>query len=205
MPQPDPLHSDQAPAASAAGITTFDDLFRDAYPGLFRFAYRLVNSRELAEEIVQEVFLELWRRRDVVDPCSVARAYLYTATRHVAISALRRSRVEAKAMIRDDVGVGTTHGAAEPDIVEMIEAVDLDAAIARAVETLPERCRLVFTLSRREQLSYAAIAAALGISVKTVEAQMARAFRILRTRLAPYLTALLVTALSTGASGRSWL
>lgn len=203
MHQPDPLHSDQAPAPPAAGIATFDDLFRDAYPGLFRFAYRLVNSRELAEEIVQEVFLELWRRRDIVDPCSVARAYLYTATRHAAVSAIRRSRLEARAATRGDIGVGATHGAADPDVLEAIEASDLDAAIAQAVETLPERCRLVYTLSRREQLSYAAIAAALGISVKTVEAQMARAFRLLRTRLAPYLTALLVAVLNTGASGRS--
>lgn len=204
MTQPDPLHPDQPPATFARGITTFDDLFRDAYPGLFRFAYRLVNSRELAEEIVQDVFLELWRRRDVVDPCSVARAYLYTATRHAAVSAIRRSRVEAKAVTRDDIGVGATHGAAGSDILEVIEASDLDAAIARAIETLPERCRLVYTLSRREQLSYAAIAAALGISVKTVEAQMTRAFRILRTHLAPYLATLLIAVLNAGgAPGRS--
>jgi len=200
MMQPDPLEPDQAPALPAAGITTFDGLFRDAYPGLFRFAYRLVNSRELAEEVVQDVFFDLWRRRDVVDPCSVARAYLYTATRHAAISAIRRARVEARAAIRDDVGVGTTHGVVGPNAAETVEASDLDTAIARAVETLPERCRLVYTLSRREQLSYAAIAAALGISVKTVEAQMARAFRILRTRLAPYLTALLLAALHAGAA-----
>jgi RNA polymerase sigma-70 factor (ECF subfamily) len=176
-------------------------LFRDAYPGLFRFAYRLLNSRELAEEIVQDVFLDLWRRRDVVDPCSVARAYLYTATRHAAISAIRRSHVEARAATRDDIGVGITHGMPSSDAAAAAEASDLDEAIARAVESLPDRCRLVYTLSRREQLSYAAIAAALGISVKTVEAQMGRAFRILRTRLASYLAALLLAALGAGGVG----
>ena len=200
MPQPDPVPPDSAPPAAAGEITTFDDLFRDAYPGLFRFAYRLLSSRELAEEIVQEVFLDLWRRRDMIDPCSVARAYLYTATRHAAISAIRRSRVEAKAAERDDVGIGATHGAVGPSAVERIEAADLDAALAQAIEALPERCRLVYTLSRREQLSYAAIAAALGISVKTVEAQMARAFRILRVHLAPYLT-VLVVVVSAGVAG----
>lgn len=200
MPQPDPIDPERVPTAFTGGISTFDDLFRDAYPGLFRFAYRLVNSRELAEELVQDVFLDLWRRREVVDPCSVARAYLYTATRHAAISALRRFQVEARAANRDDVGVGATHGTPGPDALELTEASDLDAAIARAVESLPERCRLVYTLSRREQLSYAAIAAALGISVKTVEAQMARAFRLLRTRLAPYLAMLLLAALQAGGA-----
>lgn len=205
MTQPNPPHPDQTPASHVGEITTFDDLFRNAYPGLFRFAYRLVSSRELAEEVVQDVFLELWRRRDVIDPCSVARAYLYTAVRHAAITAIRRSRLEATAVTRDDIGIGSTHSAADPDIAEMIQASDLDAAVARAVETLPERCRLVYTLSRREQLSYAEIAAALGISVKTVEAQMARAFRLLRTRLAPYLSTLVVTSLHAGASLPGWL
>jgi len=200
MPQPDSSPFDAAPAPPAAKIATFDDLFRDAYPGLFRFAYRLVGSRELAEEIVQDVFLDLWRRRDIVDPCSVARAYLYTATRHAAISAVRRLRIEALAATRDDIGAGETHSVPSPDAEEMVEALDFDVAVARAIESLPERCRLVYTLSRREQLSYAAIAAALGISVKTVEAQMARAFRMLRSRLAPYLAILLVAALNAGST-----
>lgn len=178
----------------------FDELFRATYPGLFRFAQRMTRSPEAAEEIVQEVFFDLWRRRDLVDPRSVAHAYLYTSVRHAVISRVRRSRVEERTQQRDDLGSGATHGSAGPSADEAVEVADLSAAIERAVESLPERCRLVYTLSRREHLSYAAIAAALGLSVKTVEAQMANAFRQIRTRVAPYLGSVVVAILTAGSS-----
>ncbi len=180
---------------------TFDDLFKANYPGLVRFAYRMVGSRETAEEIVQEVFLQVWRRRDVLDPGSVARAYLYTATRYGAASWIRRARVDRTVWNRDDMGAGTTHSSTGASAADAVELSDLNAAIEAAIDALPEGCRLVYTLSRREHLSYAGIAAALGLSVKTVEAHMARAFRHLRTRLAPYLGTLIITVLSAGSTG----
>lgn len=176
----------------------FDTLFRATYPGLVRLAYRFVGARDTAEEIVQEVFLSLWRRRDELDPQSLAHAYLYTSTRHAAVSWLRRARLERNAQCRDDVIGGATHGSPGANAAEALELSELNLAIERAIEGLPKRCRLVFTLSRREHLSYAAIAAALGLSVKTVEAQMARAFRHIRTSVSPYLGALVLTVLSAG-------
>jgi RNA polymerase sigma-70 factor (ECF subfamily) len=185
--------------AAAGARAAFDELFRATYPGLYRFAYRLSRSPEAAEEIVQEVFFDLWRRRDLVDPSSVAHAYLYTSVRHAVISRVRRLRVEERTEERDDLGSGATHGSTGPSADEAVELADLSAAIDRAVECLPERCRLVYTLSRREHLSYAAIAAALGLSVKTVEAQMANAFRQIRTRVAPYLGSV-IALLAAGSS-----
>lgn len=198
---PPPDDPDAASSAGEPASATFDDLFRANYPALVRFAYRMVGSRDTAEEIVQEVFLNLWRRRHEVDPTSVARAYLFTATRYGAVSWIRRARVERELLGADEASPNATHGSAEVGAGEAVELSDLDAAIEAAIAALPERCRLVYTLNRREHLSYAAVAAALGLSVKTVEAQMARAFRHLRTRLAPYLGALLITVLHAGNTG----
>jgi RNA polymerase sigma-70 factor (family 1) len=190
-----PSDPDPSGPGNERACASFDDLFRANYPALVRFAYRLVGSRDAAEEIVQEMFLHLWRRRDEMDPTSVARAYLFTATRYGAVSWMRRTRIERTASERDDLGAGTTFGSASPGAADALEAADLETAIEAAIAALPERCRLVFTLHRREHMSYAAIAAALGLSVKTVEAQMARAFRHLRTRLAPYLGAVAIAAI----------
>jgi len=74
--------------------------------------------------------------------------------------------------------------------------------LARAVDQLPERCRLIFTMSREQGLSYAEIARILGISIKTVETQMGRALKALRSRLAGYL-ALALTVASVGATSHS--
>jgi RNA polymerase sigma-70 factor (ECF subfamily) len=81
------------------------------------------------------------------------------------------------------------------DGLSHVEAADLATALARGIDQLPERCRLIFTMSREQDLSYAEIARILGISVKTVETQMGRALKALRSRLAGYL-ALALTVVS---------
>ncbi len=162
----------------------FDALVETHYPGLCRFAHRLVRSREVAEDIVQDVFAELWCRWpdfDVRDPLP----YLFRAVRNRVINHHRQHNVRRR---WHDHIVGEmedraerAHGATD------LEASDLRAAIDRTVDELPDRCRLIFLMSREQDLTYTQIADALGISVKTVEAQMTRALRTLRTRLAGYL------------------
>ena len=160
----------------------FDAIFRAHYPGLVTFLDRLLRGRGEAEEVAQEVMLELWRRRDGLDIRESLRAYLYRAARNRALNVLRHERVVEAAAPYARMPE-SEQARAEPDLLEQ----ELDAAVAAAVAQLPERCREIFQLSRVDGLRYVEIADTLGISVKTVEAQMGRALRLLRERLASWL------------------
>lgn len=160
----------------------FDAMFRAHYPHLVAFAQGLLRDRATAEDVAQEVMLELWRRREDVAITESLRAYLLRATRNRALNQVRhanvRKRAEPQLMSEDSVNATGTS--------ELV-AGELKDAIVAAIAELPPGCREVFEMSRGRGLRYAEIATTLGISVKTVESQMGKALRHLRTRLAPWL------------------
>ena len=160
----------------------YDTLFRIWYPNLVHLAQGMLRDRAAAEEVVQDVMLELWRRRESLVVQDSIRAYLFQSTRNRALNHVRRLDVEKR---------GEPHAAERLTMPSQADAKvverELAAAIAEAVAALPERCREVFELSRVHGLRYSEIATTLGISVKTVEAQMGKALRTMRERLAPWL------------------
>jgi RNA polymerase sigma-70 factor (ECF subfamily) len=133
---------------------------------------------------VQEVMLELWRRRDRLDPSGSAQAYLFQATRNRALNHLRHLQVQRKA-VPQLAGEEARDATAPSRLV----AQEIHTALRYALEELTPRCREVFELSRVHGLKYGEIAETLGVSVKAVEAQMGKALRVLRERLAPWLPA----------------
>ena len=162
--------------------SAFDNIFRAWYPSLVRSAESIVRSRAIAEEVVQDVMLELWRRRESLARDSSPQAYLFLSTRNRALNHVRHERVERRGELEaiELARVGATGPA------QLVEE-EIEVALRNAVAELPARCREVFELSRTHGLKYAEIATVLGISVKTVEAQMGKALRTLRERLAPWL------------------
>lgn len=158
----------------------FDSVFRAYYAQLVGVGLGLLGERATAEDVAQEVLLELWRRRENIVLETSLRAYLVRATRNRALNHLRHERVAREA---DPEAVGRAQApAADQDLIEQ----EMDAAVGQAVRALPARCREVFELSRVHGLTYAEIAHALGISIKTVEAQMGKALRAMRERLASW-------------------
>ena len=160
----------------------FDAIFRAWYPSLVRAAESLVRSRAVAEEIVQDVMLELWKRRETLDANTSAQAYLFQSTRNRSLNYLRHERVERQA----EPQLSRSEAVDAPADSLMVEQ-EIHQAMRRAVDGLPERCREVFELSRTHGLKYSEIAQTLGISIKTVEAQMGKALRVMREELAPWL------------------
>jgi len=141
-----------------------------------------VRSRAVAEELVQDVMLELWKRRETLAEESSPQAYLFQATRNRALNHIRHARIER---------LGEPH-ATRPEAVDstahsLVVEEEMHVAVKKAVDRLPDRCREVFVLSRTHGLKYAEIATALGISIKTVEAQMGKALKTLREELAPWI------------------
>lgn len=173
------------PAADAA----FDALFRAHYAALCRFVLPFVRSRAVAEELVQDLFFAIWQRPDRGAAPELTRTYLYTAARNRAISYLRRERLQDQ-WAAGEAAAGRTERTAGDDL----EQAELESVVYRAIDELPPRCRLVFTMHRQQRLTYAAIAEALQISVKSVEAHMGRALTHLRAALGPYLASSVLLA-----------
>lgn len=165
----------------------FEQIFRAYAISLCAFANSYVESRDEAEELVQDLFFRLWEHRLTTAMPRGLRPYLYAAVRNRALNVLRQRRLERslrERLVRDQA---VKAGADESPAPEgALAAKDLAEALDRAVAELPPRCREVFALLRHRHLSYAETAELLAISPKTVEIHMSRALAILRERLAPW-------------------
>jgi RNA polymerase sigma-70 factor, ECF subfamily len=183
MTQPRFVQPAAAPGPSGTDAEAmFDALVREHYARLCQFALDLVGSRADAEEVVQDVFTSVWLQWPGTRPKDPI-AYLYGAVRRASASRHRKAFVR-EAWLRAEATVDRL----ERTVADEYEERSILAALARAIDRLPQRCRLVFTMSREQDLTYNEIARALGISVKTVETQMGRALNALRRALAPHLS-----------------
>jgi RNA polymerase sigma-19 factor, ECF subfamily len=160
----------------------FEAVFRAHYPRLVRMAESIVHDRASAEEIAQEVMLELWRRRESLHVEQSFGAYLVRSTRNRALNHVRHQRI-----VERELAAATIEAGEFPATDAETLGVELERAVREAIDALPERCREVFQLSREQGLRYAEIAGVLKISVKTVEKRMGQALSELRERLAPWL------------------
>ncbi|MBI4502016.1 MAG: RNA polymerase sigma-70 factor [Gemmatimonadetes bacterium] len=167
--------------AGAGAHDACDSLFRSYYARLVAVAESMLRERAAAEDVAQDVMVELWRRRESIVLETSLRAYLFRAVRNRALNHIRHQRVAPRADL--EAAADLAGAAADRDVMEG----ELNAALRAAVGDLPDRCREVFELSRVQGLKYAEIAETLGISIKTVEAQMGKAIRVLRVRLAAWL------------------
>lgn len=161
----------------------FDTIFRQWYEPVVRSANRVLRDTGVAEELSQDVFLELWRRRETLAPDSSVAGYLMQSVRNRSLNHLRHLAVQKKSVVY-------VEALSEP--MERADAKahasELRTAMIQAIATLPPRTQEVFLLSRERGLRYSEIAEQLGVTVKAVEANMSRALRILREQLAPFMT-----------------
>jgi RNA polymerase sigma-70 factor (ECF subfamily) len=160
-------------------------VFRSHFAGMASFVQRFVHSPDVAEELVQDIFLKLWTKRDQLAEIETLKTYLYRAARNQALNHLRRMKLERR---WQEEHADEAEPAVSFTAVENATEQELAAAVQAAVARLPPRCREVFLLSRDGGLTYAEIAKALDISVKTVETQMGRALKSLRLALERYRT-----------------
>lgn len=156
-------------------------VFREFYAPLGQVVYRVVPDRAVVEDLLQDVLLRLWQGRATLPVLDSHRAYL---TRAALNAALRYAARDKKQVAWDDAPPAATAAAAAPDALAALHHADTETAVAAALALLPPQCRVVFELSRYEELSYQEIAETLAISPKTVENQMGKALRVLRGALA---------------------
>ena len=154
-------------------------LFSTYFSSLVGVAHRIVQDQDMAKDIVQDVFVRLWSHRDTLRITSSLQSYLKRSVVNKAIDYKRRFYDKNKEALDDQKERFYHINHAEDRLSEE----DTRQQINHAINTLPERCRLVFILSRHEALTYAQIAEKLDISIKTVENQMTKALKILRQAL----------------------
>ncbi len=158
----------------------FSELYRHYVPGLISFACSIVKDRQAAEEIVLDVFLKLWENRNALKAIEQLNKYIYVATRHTSISFLRKkNKFYYNDFDEDDL---YTFHTPESGLISKQNIEDIN----KAIQSLPSKCRLIFRLVKEEKLKYSEVADLLGISVKTVEAQMAIANKRLVAILKKY-------------------
>ena len=161
----------------------FRAMFEALYPSLCSVVARRVGSRAIAEELVQDVFLRVWERRESLDSQQSITGYLYRAARNQASNHLKHRGLAD----RSRHAIVLSLRPAETATDEEARFNEIAGVAQEAIDELPTRCREIFLLSRHAELSYAEIARLLGLSVKTVETQMGRALKTLRARLLPFL------------------
>lgn len=155
-------------------------LFQKYYKLLCSHGVRFVHSKEVAEDLVCEVFYKFWNDRIYERITSSYRAYLFKAVRFSAYNYLRWELSKHNQNV-DTKEVWLAMDSQHPEDTLLLD--ELAQEIQRLIENLPPQCRRVFMLSRFENKKYAEIAGELGISVKAVEAHVSKALDILRTRL----------------------
>lgn len=159
-----------------------EQIFRQYYAYVCQAVYRILPDEVLVEDICQEVFLELWRRRSRLEVKTSLSAYLRRAAVNRTLNYLRDQKITF-----DEDSDELPLTSQMTGVVQDLEAKEMEELIDRAIDQLPERCRLVFVLSRFHEMSYQQIADELDISVKTVENQISKALKYLRETLGPHL------------------
>ncbi|MBC7866412.1 MAG: RNA polymerase sigma-70 factor [Gloeobacteraceae cyanobacterium ES-bin-316] len=164
-------HSDQA---------AFKELYCLLYKDLFRFATVFVYEKELAEEVLQDVFTKMWLQRDQLSRIHNLKVYLYSSVKNAAIN--YRKKYPLQSLTDPDLSaIELSYSACTPE--DLMISNQMLAAINHAIHSMPPKCKLVFLLVKEDELKYREVADILNISIKTVETQMGIALKKLATAI----------------------
>jgi RNA polymerase sigma-70 factor (ECF subfamily) len=164
---------------------TFEKVYKHYLRPLHVYAISMLKDEDTAKGMVQNVFLKLWERRERLSFGGSIQAYLYGAVYNECLNNIRHQKVKVNHQQY------VTHTMKDSEGENGMELLDLKEKLQQALNELPEKCRTIFQMSRFEDLKYQEIADRLSISIKTVEAQMGKALRILRVKLVDYLPLIL--------------
>lgn len=153
---------------------------------LLQLAYTIVRSKEMAEEVVEDVFIQVWQKRERMRTVEKFSFYLYMMTRNIGRSHLRKYGAK-KHFPLDEVSVPYYHITITPE--DLLITGETLQRINKAINDLPPQCRLIFKLVKEDGLKYKEVAELLQLTPKTVENQMGIALRKIQAMLALILPA----------------
>ncbi|MBI9068740.1 MAG: RNA polymerase sigma-70 factor [Salinivirgaceae bacterium] len=161
----------------------FELLFRKYFTVLSNVAYSVVKDRDEARDITQQVFIKFWDKRDDVNIQDNIKSYLHRAVINTSLNFIEKNK---KIQLEEDIQTVFKEELYTSNKPEFEEG-EVQNAIEKAIKNLPEKCQLVFSLSRYEGMTNKEIAEYLEVSLKAVEKHISRALRELREKLKPYM------------------
>ncbi len=181
-------------AHQQAGPDAYRDLFYQYHGRLVLFAHKFTGDLQVSQDIVQDAFLKLWEKSPSLASFEVPRAYLFQSVKNSCLNHIRHIKI--RHIVEDKV---VSHLAeaeknlylSQDDPLQSLLEQDVQRKIDEIVQSMPEKCREVFLLSRNEMLKNREIADRLGISVKMAEKQISKALLMLRSNLSEYFSVLL--------------
>lgn len=165
----------------------FEQVYKTHFKNLHAYAFSMLKNDAAAEEMVQNVFLKIWEKRQQLPAEIPLRAYLYRSVHNESLNYLKHQKIKSRYKLHV-VSTANTH----EHSVSKHAPSELEKKLRIALNELPEQCRTIFQMSRFEELKYREIAERLNISVKTVENQMGKALKLLRTKLIDFLPLLIL-------------
>lgn len=168
---------------SADDEAGLDLLFDEYYVFLCNVVFRVLNDAVYAEDIVQEMFTDIWHKRHDINIQTSLRAYLRRAVVNRSLNHIRKQRMKFDETEEAIVSIEASDVSGQ----EGMERDELEKRIFDCIENLPPKCKLIFGMSRFENMSYQEIADSLDISIKTVENQISKALKLLRATVQHYM------------------
>jgi RNA polymerase sigma-70 factor (ECF subfamily) len=166
--------------------TAYEMLFKEYYQVLSIFANKYLKDIEAAKELVQELFVHLFERRENININSSLKSYLFRSVHNRCLNLINAQKIRDKYIEH----ISYTHNNAEQSNIENeVNLSELETILYRAIGDLPPKCRIIFKMNRFEGLSNNEIADKLTLSKRTVETQISKALKILRVKLKPYMIA----------------
>lgn len=163
----------------------YKTLFHKYYPNLLFYATRLVGEED-AEDVVQDVFVEIWKRKEYIEIGDQIQAFLYRSVYTRALNTLKHRTIQdsyCAAMEEINQRRAEFYQPDNNEVIQRIEDRELRKEIYNAINELPDKCKEVFKLSYLHDMKNKEIADVLGVSLRTVEAHMYKALKFLRGRL----------------------
>ncbi|MBN2523797.1 MAG: RNA polymerase sigma-70 factor [Bacteroidales bacterium] len=161
----------------------YELLFKEYYQLLTVFANKYLNDIENAKEIVQDLFVHLYEKRDHLDINSSLKSYLFRSTHNRCINYINAQKIRNK--YADHVKQIDT--GKENSLENEVNKTELEHALYKAIDDLPPKCQIIFKMNRFEGLSNSEIANKLSLSKRTIETQISKALKILRVKMKPYM------------------
>ena len=168
------VHELQQRIAEYEDVAAYKKLFFHFFQPLKSFSYSITKSKETAEEVVSDIYIEIWARRKQLQEIEDLKMYLYISVRNASLRRLKQTQ-KTSVLSLDDLEVEFASN--DPDAENNIITNELAEKIERAIESLPQQCKIIFKLAKQDKLKYKEIAQLLNISVKTIDNQLSTALK----------------------------
>ncbi|MBW1655253.1 RNA polymerase sigma-70 factor [Flavobacterium quisquiliarum] len=152
------------------------ELYTNFWQPLFMASYNVLKDKELSEDVIQDVFMNIWHNREKLEIHTSLKSYLYACARYQVFNQIKKNKDKIRVALFEDLNTRFQNTTPETQLMhdELVQHINM------VVNNLPEKCQLVYKLSREEQLSHKEIAERLGISAKTVENHVTKALHAIR-------------------------